>query len=228
MQFLIIVILICFFFFLFVLHFLSRDDFVLLRKDISTEKVFNIAFAALPISLFFGRALYVINNPSSNFLNPLYFLLFPYFPGLSLIGAILGTSLFLYIIFRSKKMPIERLLDLFTFSLSAVMPLAVVGYFALNRNIFSWVFLFIILSYVAIFIFNFVFFLPRFLKGRIKEGSVSLVFLFCVCAFSLLGEIISKKIIFNTENIVYLIVLLVSLGLYIKREDLISKLFPKK
>lgn len=227
MHFLILVILFCFFLFLFILHFLSRDDFVLLRKDVSTERVFNIAFVVLPVSLFFGRIIFAVSNPTANFLNPLYFLLFPYFPGLSFIGAIFGTSLFLYFIFKSKKMPIERLLDLFTFSLSAVMPLAVLGFFALNKNLISWIFLFFVLSYLIVFLFNFIFLLPMFLKGRIKEGSITLIFLICSSAFSLLGEIISKKILFNAEIVVCLVTLVSSLIIYLQKEEVFLKLFPK-
>src|SRR3989344_6058385 len=103
MHLLILVILLCFFIFLFALFVLTRDDFVLIRKDVTLDVVFNISFVAFAVSLTSSRILYVILNPSSDFLNPLVFLLFPYFPGLSLLGAVAGRVLFLVIICKQLK-----------------------------------------------------------------------------------------------------------------------------
>lgn len=228
MQFLIIVLLICFFLFLFVLHFLCRDDFILLRKDVSVEKVFNIAFGVVPFALFFSRLLHALSSPSTNFLNPLYFILFPYFPGLSLIGAILGTGLSLYLIFGSKKMPIERMLDLFSFSAVSVIPFGALGYFALNRNMFSLEALFFFVFYLLTAIFFYFFILSKFHKGRIKEGSASFLFLVFISIASILGEIIFGRINFKVENIVLAVVFASSLVLFIDREKIISKILRKK
>lgn len=125
MQFLILVLLFCFFIFLFALYLLTRDDFVFIRKDVSLEKVFNMAFTTFAASILGARILYVILNPSSNFFNPLVFLLFPYFPGLSLVGGVGGGVLFLVFLCKYQKLPMGRLLDFFSISFLSALPMGI-------------------------------------------------------------------------------------------------------
>src|SRR5258706_13282955 len=94
--------------FLFCTYVLSREDFILLRKNISLEQVFNTIFISLPATFLASRVGYVFLNPRMHFLNPFIFLLIPYFPALSLIAAIIATLLFLYIYTKNQRMPFER------------------------------------------------------------------------------------------------------------------------
>src|ERR1035437_128302 len=100
-----IILLICFFIFLYLLYYLSRDDFVIVRKDISMERIFNLAFLTLIISLFFSRLFFVLEKMDPKLLNPLGFLAIPYFPGLSLIGGILGAGVIIFLYSRFRKLP---------------------------------------------------------------------------------------------------------------------------
>lgn len=224
MNFFILVLALCFFIFLFVLYFLSHDDFVLLRRDISLDSIFNIAFIMVPVSLFFARFLYAVSNPSGDFFNPLYFLLFPYFPGLSFVGGVLGTGAFLVLIFRIKKMPVGRLLDLFVLSLLACMPIGIVGYFLLSgAHFISFTVLFTIFSYIALFSFFSFFLFPRFLKGRVGEGNMSILFLIAFSLISLLGKIPGRSYI-EIENVMLVLTLISSTAFYFKKENLIARL----
>ncbi len=223
MHFFIIVLAICFFIFLFSLFSLTHDDFVLLRKDISEKNIFDIAFLLIPAALFFSRLFYVFFHPSLNFLNPLYFLLFPYFPGLSLVGGILGGGLSLFLIFSVKKMPVLRLMDLFMMAFISSMPVGVLGYFILSgQKLLSLIFIFEIVSYVfLLFVFIFIAF-PKFLKGRVKEGTMSTLFLLFFSASSLIEKIIVKSLSFKTEEIIYSILLIASTVIIVKKENIIE------
>src|SRR4030043_1864932 len=114
------IIILCFFVFLYNLYYVSRDDFVILRKDISIDKIFTLAFLTGFISLFFSRLFFAIFNPSPQITNPLGFFAITYFPGLSLSGGILGATLFIYFYAKLNKLPIGKMLDLITFSFIAV------------------------------------------------------------------------------------------------------------
>jgi phosphatidylglycerol:prolipoprotein diacylglycerol transferase len=107
---------ICFFIFLFCLYLLARDDFILLRKSITLEQIFNYAFISALIALLSGRIMYVFFHPSLQYLNPLIFLIFIYFPGISVVGAIIGVIIFLFFISRKKKVPRGRIYDVFSLS----------------------------------------------------------------------------------------------------------------
>ncbi len=225
MHFFILILLLCFIIFLFCLYVVSHDDFVLLRRDISTDSLFNISFLMAPLSLISARLLYVATHPSRNFLNPLYFLLFPYFPGLSLLGGVLGAGLFLFLIFRARKMPASRLLDLFSLSAASFMPIGGIGYFLLSgSNIFSFGVLFTVFSYIFLFLFFAFFLLPRFLKGRVREGNMATLFLTAYSFISLLGKVADGKFSLGLESIVLILVLISSAAFFIRKEKLILKL----
>ncbi|MEX2007672.1 MAG: prolipoprotein diacylglyceryl transferase family protein [Candidatus Levyibacteriota bacterium] len=224
MQFFILVLLLCFFIFLFCLYYVSRDDFLLIRRDISEDSVFNLAFLLAGASLFSSRLLWAIFHPSSNFFNPLYFFLFPYFPGLSLLGGVIGGGIFLYAIFKAKKMPVGRLLDLFAISALAGMPVGVTGYFIMSgHNFLSWNVIITIVSYISLFLFFFFFLFPRFTKGRIEEGSMATLFLFAFSAVSLLGRVATGKFTTSPENIILVLLFVFVSAFYIKKTKLISK-----
>src|SRR3990167_7333740 len=100
MQFFILVLLVCLIVFLFCVHFLAKDDLILLRKDVSMEKFFNLIFLGAIFCLLSARLFYGIFHATTILLNPIVLLLFPYFPGLSLVlGAIGGAICFLYFFF---------------------------------------------------------------------------------------------------------------------------------
>jgi len=229
MQFFIVILLVSFFIFLFFLYFVSHDDFVLIRRDITPDNIFNAAFLLVPVALFSSRLFYAISHPSTNFFNPLYFLLFPYFPGLSLLGGVLGGGLFLYAIFKVRKMPTARLLDLFTLSFLASMPFGVIGYYILaSYNFLSFNVIFTIVSYIVLFSI-FVFFLfPRFSKGRVEEGNMVILFLIAFSAISILDSVAEGKFSISGEIIILFILLISSTALYVRKTKLILRLVKGK
>lgn len=102
--------------FLFTLFVLSKDDFVLLRKNVSTQTIFDIAFFVGLIGLLCARLVYALSHPSVAYFNPFVFFIIPYFPGLSVVGLLLGGSVTLYLFAMRQKLPLGKLFDMFALS----------------------------------------------------------------------------------------------------------------
>lgn len=224
MNFFILVLIFCFLIFLFTLYLVSHDDFVLLRKDISQTTLFDTTFIMIPFSFLLSRLFYAFSHPSGNYLNPLYFLLFPYFPGLSLLGAIIGAGGFLFLYFKAKRLPFERLLDLFALSLLPCFPFGILGYFILSGyNLISAEVIFTTFSYIFLFAFFSFYLFPKFLKGRFKEGNMSILFVMALSFISLVSRLLSGKFSFGFEEIIFILLLSSSIGIIINREEFLDK-----
>ncbi len=110
------ILIICFCIFLYCVFVFAREDFILLRKNVSLEHMFSMSFLTFLVGLFFARLFFVIGNFSSHYLNLLVFLVFIYFPGLSFAGGVLGGLGFLWLFTKRKKMPFGRIFDIFALS----------------------------------------------------------------------------------------------------------------
>ncbi len=224
------IILLCFFLFLYVLYYISRDDFVIVRRDIQMEKIFNMAFLSGVVVLFFSRLLFMLFNSASSILNPLNFFALPYFPGFSLTGGIVSGILFIYFYSTNKKMPVGKILDLFTMSFIGVLP---VGYFltyivSLGKTslFFNFLFMFSIVFFV---VFRYIFY-PFSQKGEIKDGSFSLIFLSLFSFLYFLTKMFLNIKTFSflgPENLMLLVLLFSSLILLLNQE-IINKFLDKK
>src|SRR5258708_5548518 len=174
MQIFLLIQIICLFIFLFCTYVLARDDFMLMRKNISLEHIFNIAFVGLFTSIIFARAFYIFLNPAKRFINPLVVVLFPYFPGLSLTGGIIGEILYFIYLSRKKKIPAGRLLDIFSLSfllsLSCSIFLSQIFLLVTKKHVD----LVLILS-IVVYITGFIIFSSLFSKGKWKDGRASFI-----------------------------------------------------
>lgn len=219
MQFFILVLLICLLVFLYIVYNLAKDDLVILRKNISIESLFNIAFLATFSSLFFSRLLYVLIHPRPVFFTLLGFTLFPYFPGLSFSGALIGGLLFLYPYLNNKKMPLGRILDFFSLGMLTVLPVGYLGEIILTGISLRPVVLFVLYLISSISMLKFLF--PLFLRGRIKDGSLCLILISLVSFFSIGGWFLDNSNFvkfFGAENIIFIALFLFSLGLFLFKE----------
>lgn len=231
MYFLLFLFFICFLVFLFSLYVLSRDDYVFLRKNISTEQVFNSAILNILIALFFARLFYVFLNPSLNFLNPLVFLLFPYFPGLSIAGGLMGGIIFLFFYFPKHKMPANRLFDFFLFSFLSVLPIGFLTaelWVLFAEKIKSPLEFLPFLIYTIVFLFFAKVFVPMQKRGEIKGGSLGLLVLISYSIISLFFDIFSKTdkilLFLSKEDFLLILIFLVALFYLNKQEKLIHKI----
>jgi len=231
MNFFIIFLLLGFFLSLFIIYYLSRDDLILLRKDVTTERIFNIAFVVFFGGLFFARLSYGIFYSTKIFSNPLNFFLFPYFPGLLLTGGIAGGILLLFIILRSKNLPIGRIFDIFSISILSCLSLGYFGFFLLSgQNLLSGKSIFLIFVYIILFYLFIKYIHQYLLKGILKDGSGGLLFLISFSAISLVVNIVDKfknnPFLGKPENPILFVILIISVAAFIKAEKLIK--FPSK
>ncbi|OGH37664.1 MAG: hypothetical protein A3B44_00125 [Candidatus Levybacteria bacterium RIFCSPLOWO2_01_FULL_38_21] len=226
MNFFIIFLLLGLFLSLFTIYYLSRDDLILLRKDVTIERIFNLAFTTFLVGLFFARLSYAALYSTKMFLNPLIFFLFPYFPGLLLTGGITGGLFFLLLISKSKNLPAGRIFDIFSISLLSSLSLGYFGFFLLSRqNLFSAKPIFLILIYIILFYVFLKYIHQYLLKGILKDGSGGLLFLISFSAISLAVNIIDKfksnPFLGRPENPILFVILIISAAAFIKQEKLI-------
>jgi hypothetical protein len=225
-----LIILACFFIFLYILYYISRDDFVIVRKDVAMEKIFNLAFLASLVALFFSRIFFVLIHPDPKLLNPLGFLALPYFPGLSLMGGIASASLFIFLYASNKKLPVGKVMDLFTMGLLGVMPIGYVINFLVHFgkvSLFNNIFL--VISFLLVLIFAKIVY-PISNRGEIKDGSLSLIYTSVISFLYFLTKLflnIKDFSFLNIENILVLVVLFSSLILLVNLE-IMDKFLLKK
>lgn len=225
MSVLIIVLLVSLIIFLFSIHALSSDDVVLLRKNIQMEKIFNMAIYTILFGMFISRVVFIADNFDPAFLNPLVFLLFTYFPGLSLVGSVLGGGTFLTFQAKRKKYPVGRLLDVFSLAGLSSLAVGLVSYGLLTNtqripNIlaaltFFWVFL-------ALY--------KLFIKSAFRDGSLALIsfsfFSFIAIILRVIEFFHNPQQLLSLETVLLAAFFLATLVFLVRFENLLSY-FPK-
>lgn len=220
-----ILLLLCFFFFLFALYAFMHDDFMMLRKNISMEQIFNIAFLTGGVALFAARLFYVLFNFSTDFLNPLVFFLFWYFPGFSLPAGIGAAVIFLTYYCMKKKIPLARLLDFFSLAVLAILPFGITGSFLLQGDYARAVFLVPALFLGVFSLFSTVL-LAKQRRGEMKDGTLTLLFLLVFAGLMVVQEVLEERQLFRiTDTILSLTIIVIALILFIRNERLFSRIF---
>lgn len=230
MQLFIFVLLICLFVFLYCVYLLAKDDFIFLRRDLTMERLFNIIFLGSLSCLFFARLFYGF-HAKSILANPFVFLLFPYFPGLSLLGGVLGAGVFFGFLATNKKnpLPLGRLADFFSIAFLATLPVGFIGFLMFSEDGFSVLRTgSLVITYLILFVIFLRFLLPQLLNGKFKEGTIALVFLISFSVVNLISNafLTTSFLDFfkNPENPILIVGLIVSSVFLVKQEDLLLKL----
>jgi len=233
MQFFIFVLLICFFIFLYCVYVLANDDFIFLRRDVTMEKIFNIIFLGSLISLFVSRLFYGF-FAKNIFANPLVFLLIPYFPGLSLLGGVVGAGAYLLFLRRRENpLPTERMCDFFSIAFLISLSVGFIGNFMFLEEGIGLIKAGVqAVLYFILFIIFLKFFLPKLLNGKFKEGTIACLFLICFSIVNLAINAFLKISILqyfkNFENIILILIFFLSVGMLIWREDLLLEIKQSK
>lgn len=211
----------CFLVFLFSVFALSKDDYIFLRKNISTEALYNIVFLAGIIGLIFSKLTYILFHFQSKFLNPLN-ILFSSSQSFSLTGGVVGAVVFILFLGKSKKLPSERIMDIFLVSLFVCLSFA----FLFNVIIFEKTLSSLWLLIPALYAMFSVILIRILQKGNLKEGTVALLSLFAFSIISLLADIFEKmkkaSLFLSLEDAVIIFLLFASLFLIVKRERLLE------
>lgn len=207
--------------FLFFLYKLTGDDHVFIRKNISIEHMFDIAFNTLWVSLLVSRIFFFLFDKriSGNF----FIAFFTTWGGLSLSGAIASAITFLYFVGKYKKLPVGRLYDFLILSMLFALP---IGYLsiALLRWQQKMMIPYLICSFVyiiaAVLFKKFLY--PRLLNRTLKEGSITIYFFFLFSVVSLSTSLVNWGKPFVTfitaSNILYVGILILATVLLIKQE----------
>lgn len=206
--------------FFYLLYKLTGDDHVFIRKNISVEQMFDIAFATLWISIVVSRILYFVMNPGKG---NVVINFFSTAGGLSFPGAVAGGIVALYLIGKLKKVPLGRLFDFFTLSLLFALP---VGYliltlFQLNKPAMIPYLIFSVVYLAAAIVFRRWLF-PKLLNRTLKEGTIAILFflIYSSTSYALTFLDFGKKTftIITIPNFIYLGIFLLSIILLIKQE----------
>ncbi len=115
-------IIIALIFSMFLLFNLAKNDFVLLRKNVSLHELFDAAILSMAVGLLFARIFFVIDMQEYSWFHPFRFFHLVKVPGLSLYGFFVGVIPALYLLLRRKKV-LHRVYDILFISL---LPLFVV------------------------------------------------------------------------------------------------------
>lgn len=231
MQFFVLVLLICLFIFLYCIYVLSNDDFIFLRRDVTMEKLFNLIFIGALFSLFGARFFYGLFQAKSILYNPWVFLLIPYFPGLSLLGGVVGAGAYVLFLKNRKKdiLPLGRICDFLSIAFLISLPVGFLGYLLFSEKGVNVIRLGVqAATYFILFVIFLKFFLPRLLNGKFKEGTITFLFLICFFLVNLVANAFSQVNILgyfkNAENIILIATILLSAGVLTYYERLLVKL----
>lgn len=112
------------FFVMFLVYSLAKNDFVLLRKNISLHELFDGVLLSMVVGLLLARIFYLVEIQEFSWFHPFRFFHLVKLPGLSLFGFFVGVIPVLYFLLRKKKVLLRvydivfiSLLPVFIFSL---------------------------------------------------------------------------------------------------------------
>lgn len=212
-----IIIILSIFIFFISLYALSKDDFVLTRRSVAVNKIFDLALLTIIFAAVFARALFVVLASEWSFLNPFLFLDIFYHKGLVLSGAIIGGVLSLTYFLIRKKLPIGRINDLFSTAAAFALSVGFLGNLVLifASRMFSILFL---VNSVVFLIFG-ILMAKILVRAKIKDGSITLLLLLLFSALTIVSSTIqNQKFVTGPENIILLGVVVVSIFFLIRGE----------
>lgn len=202
-----LVIVIC----LFILYILSKQDFVLLRQNISLAEIFDLAFFTILLAFISGRVFFIVNNLRFDLLNPIRFFYLVKFSGFSILGFFLGGALALFLLLRNKK-GLGRIYDIFSISFTPIYIFDLVMRTLPLNLFFIPIILFLAITLVLAF------FIRSHYKYIFQDGSISLMLLLIISLDTFFAQFLSpqKQFLWSfslSQIISILFVLLTLIGL---------------
>lgn len=211
--------------FLYALYKLIKDDYVFIRKGVSLEQAFDIAFICLWVSLFFSRLLFLLfylpqgKNLFLEFFSPKY-------GGFSLVGTIIGGIIGLYVVSKLKRIPLGRLSDFLGLSFLLALPVGFLSSLLVTSKSLLLYFSLNAMLYFMLIIFFVQFLYPKLMSRTLREGSLAIIFLLSFSLISLVTAFLTAlknlPAMMNGQNIVSVLLLLFSVGLLLKQERFFS------
>jgi Prolipoprotein diacylglyceryl transferase len=212
------ILLLCLLFFLYGVFVYAKDNFILLRKNITLEQLFNISFVNFFLSILISRFVYVLEHINRQYLNPLVLVLFPYFPGLSFAGGLLSSLLILFYFTRKKKMPFWTILDIFSLALSLAVSFGMFFILIVECILTKKLLLpLLVTTIITMILFSLLSIL--FGKSKLKDGSVGFLSYALLAITQLFLQVwLGKKTIFLPEYIFLALLFIVFFILFLSRQ----------
>jgi|SRR5579885_252063 len=179
----------CLFIFLYCLYKLTKDDYVLIRKNVTVEQMFDMLFIAILLGLFGARLLYLLLHPIKHHIMIMRFFS-PQVVGFSLTGAVITGAVVLYLFSNYRRIPLGRFLDFVTLSFLITLPIGFAGYSLFFRNDTTLLLLIAALLYFLLSIFFLKFLYPRLLNRTLHEGNLTFAFLIYFSLTSLFLDVL--------------------------------------
>lgn len=214
-----------FFIYLYWIFFFVKDDFTLLRKNVSADQLFSLSIIGIFVLFFFARLGFVILNPKIIYANPLVFLAFPYYPGFSRAFGIIGIYLHIVFYTKKKKLPFLRIFDIVVAALGQAIWITAFLDFLKEmirlhgpkpveyRFLISG-FIFLLWSLAISYMYT---------ANKLRDGSIGYIglagnaFIF-VCSDAIANIFFLHKSVFSAENIIMCLLFVVFTMMFVKNE----------
>lgn len=181
-----IFLILCFIVSVFILYILVKHDFVLARKSLLLQEIFDTTFLAYIAFLLTGRLLYVLSSQRFELINPVSFFHLLRFPGILFLGGIVGFGGVIYLAFKKKKI-LARLFDIYALSM---FPLFI---FTLCISYNNGYFLYF---NILIFLLSCLFMgigIYSYKNYTLKDGSIAFLFICLITVFTIVSEFSSSS-----------------------------------
>lgn len=207
----------------FILYEFSKNDFVLLRRNISIMQMFDYVFVNLFTGFLFSRILYIFDTRNFLYLQPINLLHIFELPGLSVLGFFIGLLVTLYVLLRKKKV-LLRAYDIFVISFFPIL-LVSVFYESVPRNYLYVLPIFALMSTV---IFGFL--VSAIRNYSLRDGSSAAILFMVVClktfAFSFFDDRIPVLYVFSLVQIIAAVLLILNVVFILVHQKIVT--FPKR
>jgi len=176
------VIFLCFF----LLYMFSKQDFVLLRQNISLSEIFDLSALTLITGFIFGRIFYILNVFNFQLFNILQFFHLFRFPGISNLGFFTGGAIAIYMLFRNQK-GMSRIFDIFSLSFFPLFVFIILVEFIEKH---SW---YLLGAVLTISVISFIFFIKSHSRYILRDGGISIIFYIYLALITLISQFLLKN-----------------------------------
>lgn len=209
----------CLFLSLFLLYILVRHDFVLARKSLLLQEIFDTTFIAYLAFFAVGRITYILGEGRYGMLNVLKFFYIFKFPGLLFIGGFLGFGTVIYFVFLKKKI-LLRIFDIYCLSMYPLFLYALVTSYSSGYFLYFNVLIFLLSCiFLGLGIYS-------YKNYTLKDGSITFLFLSLISIFTIVSEFSMRQRIvfsfFTIPQVAAIVIFLISSALLLMHEGMLK------
>ncbi len=204
---------------LFILYMLTKHDFVLARKSLLLQEIFDTTLVGYIAFLITGRVLYIISVQEFSLFNPLRFFHIFKFPGTLFLGGLLGFGLVIYYVFRKKKI-LTRLYDIYALSLFPIFLFTLLFSYSKGDFLYFNILIFLLSClFMGIGIYS-------YKNYTLKDGSIAFLFVCLATVLTIVSEFSSSSRVvfsfFTISQVISIIVFIIFSSLLIMHEGIVK------